>query len=103
MTSEEYIKMVEHNELYEYYPALAIDIHDALIYINHIFYSAIVSKKHKPGDWRKAGNWQHLRENFQGVESPLSNDSEDHLANMICRGLLLLQLRLEEEKDDIVF
>ena len=80
------------------------DIELALDKIASVFRDAIASGKHQPGDWRKqgeAGNWQHLEDHFFSVyaeneEWYVASDVDDHLANLCCRALLLLQLREEQ-------
>ena len=76
-----------------------INVPLAISHINHVFEDAITSGKHKPGDWRTRGeiyNWIHLAMHWHGIVTDDKN--EDHLANLICRALLLLQLRLESTK-----
>lgn len=71
------------------------DIYDAITCVTSVFDAALTSGKHEPGDWRKLTEvelWQKFDMHYQ-----FSSDTEDDLANLCCRALMLLQLR-EESK-----
>ncbi len=72
------------------------DILDAIKCVTKVFDEALTSGKHKPGDWRKGGandNWNHFVNHLSHTE-----EDEDHLANLCCRALMLLQLREEAKR-----
>ena len=78
---------------------LMIDVPDALALINKVCENALASGAHKPGDWREQGaveNYSHLRGHMMSYSRGELN--EDHLANLACRVLFQLQLRIEEER-----
>jgi hypothetical protein len=77
------------------------DIVNAIEKVRQIFQEAILSGKHKSGDWRALGiegNATHLKEHWIRVMTDdvfieSVDDGDDHLANLCCRALMLLQLR----------
>lgn len=74
------------------------DILLAIETVTGIFDAALASGKHQPGDWRKlglVGNRKHFADHWDCYLSEVEGDDEDHLANLCCRALLLLQLRQE--------
>ena len=85
------------------------DIQLALAYVTKVFREARESGKHQSGDWRKQGfegNYNHFLAHadvlddegtYEAMVHPERfGDGEDHLANLCCRALLLLQLREEQ-------
>ncbi len=77
------------------------DILDAIKCVTKVFDDALVSGKHKPGDWRELGEnggWEHFFAHQFVLLRRLPPNGEDHLANLCCRALMLLQLREEARR-----
>ena len=64
--------------------------------IKAVFDEALKTKYHQPGDWRqltRAQQLEHLHKHYWGFMTNASDDN--HLRNLICRCLFLLQLDIE--------
>lgn len=75
------------------------DISDAIQRVRDIFQHALASGDHKAGDWRDLTKQQlitHFLDHWCGYIE--EREDEDHLGNMACRVLMLLQLREERAK-----
>jgi len=64
---------------------------EAIAYVTQ--YLAVQAMRHQPGEWRSTDNHGKLVNHYG--QWKLRTGTEDHLVNMICRGLFCLQLRLE--------
>ena len=66
----------------------------ALKALDELCTDAVDSGKHTAGDWRDSTmNLAHMVNHYQNWSNGAHD--EDHLLNMVCRGLFLLQLREE--------
>src|SRR5216684_2842579 len=77
------------------------DILDAIKCVTKVFDEALASGKHKPGDWRELGDdgvWEHFFLHEVALLKRRFPDNDDHLANLCCRALMLLQLREEARR-----
>jgi hypothetical protein len=77
----------------------------ALFNLSRLCRDALSSGKHQPDDWKLqgiSGNMDHLIAHFGAIEMTTGDNcgqsDEYHLLNMVCRGLMVLQLR-EEQKN----
>ena len=79
---------------------------DAIELLNKLCMDALHSGKHQPDDWRILGiegNMDKMIVHFGGIEmrsgQNVGSTDERHLLNLVCRGLMVLQLQEEDHQN----